>query len=166
MQKRRLTAIMFTDIVGYTALMGSDEDHAFAVLTKNREIHSKLIEQFNGTLIKEMGDGMLIGFNLASDAVRCAIEIQKACKDQEIPLKIGIHEGEMVFADYDAAINAGIKYYEIRGDCAAIIDALEKGYREGGYQLALHRNAEAMIAKSKTEYITPWQIQQYIHEPV
>jgi class 3 adenylate cyclase len=49
----------FTDIVGYTALMGSDEDKAFEVLRKNREIHNKFIEHFNGTLIKEMGDGML-----------------------------------------------------------------------------------------------------------
>jgi adenylate cyclase len=60
MQERRLAAIMFTDIVGYTALMGSDEDRAFEVLRKNRKIHSKLIEQLNGTIIKEMGDGMLV----------------------------------------------------------------------------------------------------------
>jgi adenylate cyclase len=40
---RRLAAIMFTDIVGYTAMMGSDEDHAFETLRKNREIHTKLI---------------------------------------------------------------------------------------------------------------------------
>ena len=92
----RHAAIMFTDIVGYTALMGSDEDRAFEVSRKNREIHYKFITQFNGTLITEMGDGMLISFNLASDAVRCSIEIQKACKVQNIPLKIGIHEGETV----------------------------------------------------------------------
>ena len=92
---------MFTDIVGYTALMGSDEDRAFYMLAKNREIHSKFINQFNGTLIKEMGDGMLVSFNLASDAVRSAIEIQKASKEQNIPLKIGIHEGEMVFEGND-----------------------------------------------------------------
>jgi class 3 adenylate cyclase/tetratricopeptide (TPR) repeat protein len=98
---RKHTAIMFTDIVGYTTLMGSDEDRAFEVLRKNREIHSKLIKQFKGTLIKEMGDGMLISFNLASEAVRCAIEIQKVCKKQDIPLKIGIHEGEMVFEGND-----------------------------------------------------------------
>ena len=98
---RKLAAIMFTDIVGYTALMGSDEDRAFEVLAKNRKIHTKFIEQFNGTLIKEMGDGMLISLNLASEAVRCAIEIQKACKKQDIPLKIGIHEGEMVFEGSD-----------------------------------------------------------------
>ena len=92
---------MFTDVVGYTALMGSDEDRAFDVLARNREIHTKLIEEFRGTLIKEMGDGMLISFNLASDAVRCAIEIQKKCKEQDISLKIGIHEGEMVFEGAD-----------------------------------------------------------------
>jgi len=92
---------MFTDIVGYTALMGSDEDRAFETLRKNREIHAKLIEQFNGHLIKEMGDGMLISFGLASEAVHCAIEIQKGAKSHDIPLKIGIHEGEMVFEDQD-----------------------------------------------------------------
>ena len=75
---RKHAAIMFTDIVGYTALMGSDEDKAVEILRKNRKIHSKFVEQFNGTLIKEMGDGMLISFDLASEAVRCAIEIQKA----------------------------------------------------------------------------------------
>ena len=98
---RKLAAIMFTDIVGYTGLMGSDEDRAFEVLRKNREIHANLIEKYIGTLIKEMGDGMLISFNLASDAVRCAIKIQKACKKEGIPLKIGIHEGEMVFEGSD-----------------------------------------------------------------
>jgi len=100
-QQRKHAAIMFTDIVGYTALMGSDEDRAFETLRKNREIQSKLIKQFNGTLIKEMGDGMLVSFELASEAVRCAIEIQKASKEQQIPLKIGIHEGEMVFEGND-----------------------------------------------------------------
>ncbi len=120
MSQRRLAAIMFTDIVGYTALMGSDEDRAFEVLRKNREIHTKLIEQFNGTLIKEMGDGMLVSFNLVSDAVRCAIEIQKACKEQAIPLKIGIHEGEMVFEGSD-----------VLGDGVNIASRLQESADEG-----------------------------------
>lgn len=85
--------------------MGSDEDRAFEVLAKNREIHNQLVEKYNGSLIKEMGDGMLISFSLASDAVYCAIEIQKASKDQEIPLKIGIHEGEMVFVAEQLMMN-------------------------------------------------------------
>jgi adenylate cyclase len=58
---------------------------------------------------------------------------------------------------YDEAIEAGIKYYEIRKD-SACISALKQGYREGGYQLALQRNAEALIAESKTKYVTPWQV--------
>ena len=62
------------------ALMGSDEDRAFEILRKNREIHSKLIGEFNGTQIKEMGDGMLISFDLASAVVRCTIEFRKHAK--------------------------------------------------------------------------------------
>lgn len=101
MQQHRLVAIMFTDIVGYTALMGSDEERAFEMLEKNRDIHTRLLEKYNGTLIKEMGDGMLISFDLGTDAVRCAIEIQIASKEKNIPLRIGIHQGEVVFEDSD-----------------------------------------------------------------
>jgi hypothetical protein len=79
---RRLAAIMFTDIVGYTALMGSDEDRAFEILHKNREIHAALVEKHDGTLIKEMGDGMLISFNQASEAVGCAIDIQQKATEE------------------------------------------------------------------------------------
>ncbi len=101
MQEHRLSAIMFTDIVGYTALMGSDEKRAFEMLEKNRDIHTRLLEKYNGTLIKEMGDGMLISFDLGTDAVRCAIEIQIASKEKNIPLRIGIHQGEVVFEESD-----------------------------------------------------------------
>jgi len=76
---RQLAAIMFTDIVGYTALMGSDEDKAFIILNKNREIQKPLIKHFNGTWIKELGDGVLASFNTVSDAVNAAIKIQEAC---------------------------------------------------------------------------------------
>ena len=68
---------MFTDIVGYTSLMGKDEDQAFELLARNRIIHKTLIKKHHGTLIKEIGDGTLASFSLASDAVRCALEIQK-----------------------------------------------------------------------------------------
>lgn len=101
MQQHRLAAIMFTDIVGYTALMGSDEDHAFEVLKNNREIHNQFLKKYDGTLIKEMGDGMLISFDLPSDSVRCAIEIQIACRERKIPLRIGIHEAEVIFEGSD-----------------------------------------------------------------
>jgi adenylate cyclase len=99
---RKLAAIMFTDIVGYTSLMGSDEDHAFEVLRKNREIHKKFIDQFNGTLIKEMGDGMLAQFDSAADSVGCAIEIQKqASKELEAKVRVGIHLGDITLENND-----------------------------------------------------------------
>ncbi len=123
-EDRRLVAIIFTDIVGYTALMGKDEDKAFDMLKRNHAIHKTLIKQFNGTMIKEVGDGTLASFSLASDAVRCAMEIQKACREQDIPLKIGIHEGEMVFAGSDVlgdAVNIASRLQEsAEGGCITI----------------------------------------------
>jgi len=80
MEDRRHIAVMFTDIVGYTAFMGSDEDEAFDILTRNHTIHETLIKKHNGTLIKEIGDGTLASFPLASNAVRCAIDIRKEAK--------------------------------------------------------------------------------------
>ena len=68
-QSRRLAAIMFTDIVGYTALMGKDEKKAFELLRKNRDIQKPLIKRYNGTWIKELGDGVLASFHTVTDAV-------------------------------------------------------------------------------------------------
>ena len=76
MAKRRLAAIMFSDIVGYTSLMGKDEARAFKVLRKNREIQRSLIEKYQGEWLKEMGDGILSSFYSATDAIQCAQEIQ------------------------------------------------------------------------------------------
>src|SRR5438046_2686987 len=99
---RQLAAIMFTDIVGYTALMGEDEQKAFELLRKNRELQKLFIEKYNGKLIKGIGDGVLASFITVTDAVLCATEIQKAGNDVEgLRLRIGIHLGEVVFEDND-----------------------------------------------------------------
>lgn len=101
-QTRQLAAIMFTDIVGYTALMGADEEKAFQLLKKNRQIQQPLIKQYNGTWIKEIGDGVLASFHTVTDAVMCAGAIHQACKGVEgLQLRIGIHLGEVVFENND-----------------------------------------------------------------
>ena len=101
-QSRQLAAIMFTDIVGYTALMGNDEQKAFTILNKNREIQKPIIEKFNGRWIKELGDGVMASFNAVSDAVNAAIKIQEACTAaNDFQLRIGIHQGEIVFENED-----------------------------------------------------------------
>ena len=107
-QSRQLAAIMFTDIVVYTALMDEDEQKAFELLKKNRAVQRPLIEKYNGKWLKEMGDGVLASFATVTDAVYCAKEIQKTCQnDSELNLRIGIHQGEVVF-DGDDVFGSGV----------------------------------------------------------
>jgi adenylate cyclase len=95
--KRHLAAIMFTDIVGYTAMMGADERNAFDLLEKNRAIQRPLIENYNGKWIKELGDGVMATFTNATDAVVCAALIRTRCADVPgLVLRIGIHLAEVV----------------------------------------------------------------------
>ena len=101
-QSRQLAAIMFTDIVGYTALMGNNEQKAFELLRKNREMQKPIIEEFGGRWIKELGDGVMASFSAVSNAVYAAIKIQEACyNSKDFELRIGIHLGEVVFEDND-----------------------------------------------------------------
>jgi len=96
-QLRQLAVIMFTDIVGYTALMGEDEQKALSLLKTNRKVHKKWIHYFNGKWLKEMGDGVLASFTTVSDAIFCAGAIQKESKNIEnLNLSIGIHMGEVI----------------------------------------------------------------------
>ena len=101
-QSRQLAAIMFTDIVGYTTLMGNDEQNAFTLLNKNRQLQKPIIGEFDGRWIKEIGDGVMASFNTVSDAVNAAIKIQEACNtSKDFQLRIGIHLGEVVFENDD-----------------------------------------------------------------
>ncbi|HUX85248.1 MAG TPA: adenylate/guanylate cyclase domain-containing protein, partial [Chitinophagaceae bacterium] len=99
---RQLAAIMFTDIAGYTALMGEDERKAIDLLAANRKIQRPLIEQYGGKWIKEIGDGILASFTTVTDAVWCAGMIHQASQDiVGLHLRIGIHLGEVVFENND-----------------------------------------------------------------
>jgi len=155
MQQHRLAAIMFTDIAGYTTLMGSDEERAFEVLKNNREIHTQFLKLYDGTLIKEMGDGMLISFDLASDAVRCAIEIQIACREKNIPLRIGIHEAEVVFEESD-----------VFGDGVNIASRLQASTNEGCITISesVYRDVKNK-ADIKTQFIEEKSLKN-VDEPV
>jgi len=99
---RQLAAIMFTDIMGYTAMMRKDEESALKILERNRNLHKPLIEKHGGRFIKEIGDGILATFPTASEAVFCAREIQQELSgDQVHKLRIGIHLGEIVVSEED-----------------------------------------------------------------
>ncbi len=95
---RRLAAVMFTDIVGYTALMQQNEAMAAAVRARHRLIFDREHERFNGKILQYFGDGTLSVFQSGVEAVECAIAIQKELNAGEpIPLRIGLHIGDIVF---------------------------------------------------------------------
>jgi class 3 adenylate cyclase/TolB-like protein/tetratricopeptide (TPR) repeat protein len=100
--ERKLAAIMFTDIAGYTALSAKDSTKASELLKTQRDTLKPIVEKHGGSWMKEMGDGLLLTFDSATSAVECSIAIQVATKDiEDLNLRIGIHEGEVIKQDGD-----------------------------------------------------------------
>jgi class 3 adenylate cyclase/tetratricopeptide (TPR) repeat protein len=98
----QLRAIMFTDIVGYSELMGRDEKKTIQLVRLNRKIQQTLVEKYGGLWLKEMGDGSLSSFNTASEAIYCALEIQRRLLDYpDLTIRIGIHLGEVIVENED-----------------------------------------------------------------
>ena len=101
--ERKLAAIVFTDIVGFTKIMTDSEDKAFSILSYQDEIINPLLDQFNGNLLKKMGDGLLLEFGSTVNAVECSIKIQSAIKEHNknnsvnsFKIRIGIHLGDII----------------------------------------------------------------------
>ena len=99
---RKLAAIMFTDIFGFTSLMEKDEADAVTKQSRYKAVLAQCHQKYNGEIIKDMGDGSLSVFANSVDAVWCAIDIQLALrKGEEIPVRIGIHSGNVLFQQGD-----------------------------------------------------------------
>ncbi|MDE1853447.1 MAG: adenylate/guanylate cyclase domain-containing protein [Thaumarchaeota archaeon] len=102
--ERRLVAIMFTDMVGYTALGQRNESLSLALVEEQRKIIRPILARHNGREVKTMGDAFLVEFSNVVDAVRCAYDIQRGIREfnlslaseKRIHLRIGIHLGEVV----------------------------------------------------------------------
>ncbi|SMP16244.1 Adenylate cyclase, class 3 [Muriicola jejuensis] len=92
---------MFTDIVGYTTMMGQDEGKTLQLLRKSRAIHIEQIEKYNGRVIKEMGDGILAQFNSPLEATFCARDIQLEARFMLCKIRIGIDFGEITIDNHD-----------------------------------------------------------------
>ena len=100
--KRKLAAIVFTDIVGFTKLSAENEPVALELLNRQREILKPIVDKYNGEWLKEIGDGLLLSFSTNREAVDCAITIQNAVSHIDtLVLRIGIHQGEVVFQGND-----------------------------------------------------------------
>lgn len=95
---RKLVAIMFADMMGFTAMMQEDEAKAKVQRNHQQQTLETLIPRYNGTIVQFFGDGTLSMFDSAIDAVKCSIEIQKELqKEPKVKLRIGIHSGDVVY---------------------------------------------------------------------
>ena len=154
--ERRLAAILAADVVGYSRLMGINEEATLAALKVCRgELIDPKIAEHRGRIFKTTGDGALVEFASAVDATRCAIEIQHAMaernaaipEDSRIEFRIGINVGDIIIDDADIfgdAVNIAARvrvhrrtwwYLSFRGRVAT-------GARQDRSQLFRYRRAK------------------------
>ncbi|GIT40430.1 MAG: hypothetical protein Ct9H300mP9_2800 [Candidatus Neomarinimicrobiota bacterium] len=148
-EERKLAAIVFTDICGFTELMGRDETKAMALLEQQRALLKPIINNFNGEWLKEIGDGVLISFPSAVKAVTCSLEIQRIlAHNSDLTLRIGIHIGDVIKKDGD-----------VFGDGVNIASRLEPLAEPGGICVSERVHEDI---KNKPEISTAFQEEQLL----
>ena len=105
---RMLSAVMFSDMFGYTALMQEDETNAKASRDRYRKVLEENVAKHQGKILQYYGDGALTVFSSAIESALCAVEIQKELSiSPKVPLRMGIHSGDIVY-DGDGAYGDGV----------------------------------------------------------
>ena len=123
--ERRLVAVMFTDVVGYTALMQHDEQAAVDTRDRYMNAIQRHHDAFQGTIVQRLGDGTMSMFPSALDAVLAAVAIQEELRLNNIPVRIGIHVGEVV-----------VEPERVTGDAVNIAARIESFAVPGGVMLS------------------------------
>src|SRR5437773_1982212 len=146
--QRRLAAILAADVVGYSRLMEKDESGTLAALkARRRDVLTPLVGQHHGRLVKVMGDGVLVEFASAVDAVECAIELQKrfAEANQTLPearrivLRIGINLGDVIIEGsdlYGDGVNVAARLESLAEPGTICISAKVRDEVEGKLELS------------------------------
>src|ERR671922_657227 len=153
---RKLAAIMFTDMVGYSALSQRDDKLALELLEEHRQLLREVFPRFHGSEIKTIGDAFLVEFNSALEAAQCAIEIQRtlahrdadAPADRQIHVRIGVHIGDVVH-------RAG----DVYGDGVNIASRIEQLANAGG--ICVSMDVERLIRnalETRFEKLAPTEL--------
>ena len=161
--KRKLTAILSADVVGYSRLMSEDEESTVLTLKKYKEIIFSLVEKNNGRVIDSPGDNVLAEFTSVVDAVRCGVQIQEDLKaqndelspDRKMEFRIGVHTGDV--------IQDGERIY---GDGVNVAARIESLADPGG--ICLSRTAYEQVKKKlnyEYEHLGEYEVKN-IDEPV
>ncbi|HET6539606.1 MAG TPA: adenylate/guanylate cyclase domain-containing protein [Chryseolinea sp.] len=101
-QHRQLSAILFTDIEGYTAIMQESEQAAMTLRHRHRQIIQEEHKNFNGRIIQYYGDGTLSTFQSIIEAVQCALSMQQQfLQAPTVPVRMGLHVGDIIFKEDD-----------------------------------------------------------------
>ena len=142
--KKKLKAIVFTDMVDSTKLFAKDEQTALELIQKQNNIIKPIVSKHNGEWLKEIGDGLLLSFDSSLEAVRCSIDIQETLRNiDEINIRIGIHQGDIFVKDSD-----------VFGDDVNITSRVESCAPSGGIALSdkVHKDISS-VSDIKTSFI-------------
>lgn len=144
--QRELSAIMMTDIVGYSGSMERDEQRAYRMLLEHNNIVRAAVVKYRGREIKTIGDAFFVVFRSAADAVDCAISVQQSLRDynvskedrDKIAIRIGVHLGEIMVTAND-----------VFGDGVNVAARIEPLAKPGG--ICISGDVYSVVRK-KTEY--------------
>ena len=94
--ERKLSAIMFTDMKGYSKEIRENEETTLKKVWRYEKVMKKIIKEHDGRIVKTIGDAIMGDFSSAVNAVRAAMEIQALLKKEDIKIRIGIHLGDVI----------------------------------------------------------------------
>ena len=172
-EQRKLAAIMFTDMVGYSALTQSDERLALQLLAEHHRLLRPLFPKFSGREIKTTGDGFLVEFASALEATQCAIDIQRvlvqhnasAPAERRIHIRIGVHVGDVVLREADIfgdGVNIAARIEplaEAGGICLSrsVVDQISNKIQEPLVKLGTPELKNIQMPMEVYRVVLPWQ---------
>lgn len=174
--ERRLAAIMFTDLVGYTALGQKNEPLSLALVDEQRRLIRPILRRHHGREVKTMGDAFLVDFSSALEAIRCAYDIQKAARESNLSqplerrlrLRIGVHLGDVVESEGDIsgdAVNVASRIQPLADDggvCLTrqVYDQVQNKFEPSMVSLGTKPLKNVSVPVEVYKIVMPWTLEK------